>query len=124
MSKKGTCENCGREISLVAHGLCWTCYHAARGKVGKEREQALIEARDRATKPKKATTKPETPQVPPSENIPDSKARHDPATLIVRFDGHEDLREWLDNEAKENFRDPEQQALYIFYTLSRARVER
>ena len=28
--KRGTCSNCKREMGIVARGLCWKCYQAAR----------------------------------------------------------------------------------------------
>jgi len=29
-SKRGICAQCGREASLPARGLCWSCYRAAK----------------------------------------------------------------------------------------------
>lgn len=72
--------------------------------------------------PKPATTIPTGKIVPPE--IPPDKAAatvrlFGPSTLILQFDGHDELKQWLEGEAKASFREPDQQALYILFRASR-----
>lgn len=50
---KGICTNCKRKdigIAPLKPPLCWTCYTAAKGLKGEEREKALAEVRDKLIK--------------------------------------------------------------------------
>jgi hypothetical protein len=50
MSRIGECVNCKRTTSLVAHGMCGTCYNAVHNKFEKgtpEYDAALLKAKER-----------------------------------------------------------------------------
>lgn len=46
-SRTGVCDNCKREITIQASGLCSVCCAAARGKGGEVRSAALQSAKER-----------------------------------------------------------------------------
>ena len=45
----GACCNCGRIMSIQSHGLCCSCYNAAKGKTGADLLNALTGVRARLT---------------------------------------------------------------------------
>ena len=42
MTVKKSCVNCTRTKTIVAQGLCYVCYTAAKDKAGDDREAALV----------------------------------------------------------------------------------
>ena len=46
MVSKGTCKNCGREMTIVGGGCCFTCYHRGKGLEGEKKDAALAAVKE------------------------------------------------------------------------------
>lgn len=46
-SRTRACRNCGRVLTILRDGCCWTCWRAGKGLVGKEKEAALAAIKEK-----------------------------------------------------------------------------
>lgn len=140
MGVKGTCKNCERkDMSLPARGLCGLCHGAwwkapVDGKeaalaAAKEKVQSGIDLkrRPRCKKPKQTANKSkakdladfvdaEKPVALMNEfkmSIGEAVSGVDVVCLEFKDERDMNIREWIDKQAKESRRNPDQQIMWI-----------
>ena len=116
------CDNCGRNLFIVAHGRCFTCERAAVGYSGDALTAALAEVKRRidageirkggpGRRPKKTDTPDAKPKVEGLAFLPESPFVF---SVIVNFtDGDIAMHSGLLSLARKYRRTPDQQILWL-----------
>jgi hypothetical protein len=118
MNKKGTCVNCNRGPLNLVGDHCYTCYNAAKGKSGDDREKALQDVKLRiqsgsihSNGKKPASTEEEkTNDSPAPGNIePGLKT----GLISLDLDRYPKIKSAIEKEAEMEIRTLAEQSLYI-----------
>jgi len=81
-SRTRACRNCGRVLTILRDGCCWTCWRAGKGLVGKEKEAALAAIKEKIERGliycgghrRKQTSAPAAPAAKEREAAPEKPA--------------------------------------------------
>lgn len=113
MKKK--CRKCNKKNALV-NGLCYGCYKEEHGHAYTPEKHRGEKKVDPAEEKQPPVEKPE-PHGPPDKGPSDRKIGR---TVVVNFTDYPDLYEALTKEAKDDFRTPDAEILYLIRTLIKA----